>query len=552
MKRYYGFIVECADRKVDYFIRSQVTDEIRPDFGGIKNVFIDVKETVYVCCTCIAAYFNPKSRYYNNEHLVKRLSAAYDFIRRYQREDGSFDLASCNFKSAPDTAFITKRLTYTYKLIQKYDKENRLTEIKNKVYRIICSAANALINGGFHTPNHRWAIAAALAACSNIIEDKNLSEQCIKRMNEYFIEPIDCTDDGEYSERSSGNYNAVVNTAMIMLHEELKDDRFLEYVERNLNMMLMMIDLDGSIFTENSLRQDRGRREYPTKYFYQYLYMSQKSKNYAGRFSAAAHKIIADAAENGDYTLDCLPVLMLCDWMINTQFAEMGFPAEYRKYFPYSGLVRVRKQNIAYSLVKNEKNFLFFQNNSVRLGMKIGVVFFQHRNFRAETIEETGNGFIMKFRADGWYYLPFREKPETSDWWQMDNKSRELYINCFTEMIVEVIDIHDGIEVHIKTNGIDRIPVRVEISLPVGGKLHSENFITETTGKGYMILKNGEVHFTRDYDGITISGGFASHEFIKGGYSEDSTGEHNYILYMTDYTNFDHTITIKAVQNFND
>ena len=67
-----------------------------------------------------------------------------------------------------------------------------------------------------------------------------------------------------------------------------------------------------------------------------------------------------------------------------------------------------------------------------------------------------------------------------------------------------------------------------------------------------MILKNGEVHFTRDYDGITISGGFASHEFIKGGYSEDSTGEHNYILYMTDYTNFDHTITIKAVQNFND
>ena len=69
----------------------------------------------------------------------------------------------------------------------------------------------------FHTPNHRWAITAGLAACSNIIEDKSLVERCIDRMNEYFIEPIDCTEDGEYSRRSSGNYNAVVNTAMIIL-----------------------------------------------------------------------------------------------------------------------------------------------------------------------------------------------------------------------------------------------------------------------------------------------------------------------------------------------
>ena len=38
---------------------------------------------------------------------------------------------------------------------------------------------------------------AGLAACSNIIEDKSLVERCIDRMNEYFIEPIDCTEDGE-------------------------------------------------------------------------------------------------------------------------------------------------------------------------------------------------------------------------------------------------------------------------------------------------------------------------------------------------------------------
>jgi len=546
MKRYYDFIVESADRKIDYLMRNQVMDENRPDFGSVKNAFIDVKMTVYTCCTGIAAFLNPKSKYYNSELLMKRLSVAYDFIQKYQREDGSFDLASCNFRSAPDTAFIIKRLTYTYNLIKKYDKQNILAEIKNKLYCIICSAANALITGGFHTPNHRWAIAAGLAACSNVTEDKNLSEKCIKRMNEYFVEPIDCTDDGEYSERSSGNYNAVVNTAMIMLCEELNDDRFLEYVDRNLDMMLMMIDADGSIFTENSLRQDRGRKEYPTKYFYQYLYMSRKSRNNAGKFNAAAHKIIVDAIENRDFTLDCLHLLMLYDWMAEIELTGMGFPVQYNKYFPYSGLARVRKNDITYSLIRNAKNFLYFQVNSIRLGMKIGVSYFQHRNFIAESIEQKENTYILKFRADGWYYLPFKEKPETSDWWQMDNKSREMYINSFTEFVVEVTDVSNGIEVRIKTGGIDRIPARVEISLPVGGKLYSGNFIAETVGKGNMILRNGEVVFAKDGDEIVISGGFASHEFIRGGYSEDSTGDQSYILYMTDYTNFDHTITIKA------
>ena len=61
-----------------------------------------------------------------------------------------------------------------------------------------------------------------------------------------------------------------------------------------------------------------------------------------------------------------------------------------------------------------------------------------------------------------------------------------------------------------------------------------------------MILKNGKFHFTKNNDNLVISGGFATHEFIRGGYSEDSTNELSYILYMTDYTNFDHKITIKA------
>jgi len=545
MKRYYDFIVQCADKRVEYFLNNQVTDIKRPDYGSLINDFLDVKPDVYMCTTAVSAYFNPKSRYYQNDSVRDRISVAMDFISKFQRDDGSFDLASCNFKSAPDTAFIIKRMNYTYKIIKKYDLNGSFKLIEDKLHRIIYSAANALVSGGFHTPNHRWAISAALAACSNIVGDDSVKQRCLNRINEYFVEPVDSMDDGEYSERSSGNYNAVVNAAMIMLYEELKNPGFLEYVDKNLKFMLMMIDADGTIFTENSLRQDRGKREYAVKYFYQYLFMAHKSKNNAGAFSSAAHKIIKDAVERHDYSVDCLHMLMIYEWMADIELGESALPCEYNKYFPYSGLARVKKGDITYSLLKNDENFLFFQSGPVRLGMRIVVNYFQHRHFKAEKIECSGNSYIMKFKADGWYYLPFKESPGTNDWWKMDNRSRELLVNNHTEFAVEVIDVDGGIDVIIKTSGIDRIPVRVEVSLPSGGRIYSDSFVLETNDGNWIILKNGELRYVKDNTCFTISEGFYAHEFIQGRYS-GSPDKFGYTVYMTGYTNFERKISIRV------
>ena len=43
------------------------------------------------------------------------------------------------------------------------------------------------------------------------------------------------------------------------------------------------------------------------------------------------------------------------------------------------------------------------------------------RNFLADTLEKTETGYVMRSHAAGWYYLPFDEKPATSDWWAMDS-----------------------------------------------------------------------------------------------------------------------------------
>ena len=73
----------------------------------------------------------------------------------------------------------------------------------------------------------------------------------------------DCNEDGEYAERSAGNYNRINNDAMIMLAVATGDESYYAPVLRNLEMMLTYIDPDDSIFTNNSTRWDMGKKDLP-------------------------------------------------------------------------------------------------------------------------------------------------------------------------------------------------------------------------------------------------------------------------------------------------
>ena len=75
--------------------------------------------------------------------------------------------------------------------------------------------------------------------------------------NTYLREGIDCDENGEFTERSSGIYNATNDHALIILSQETGRVDFLEYVKRNLDMMFTYIEPDGTVFTANSTRQDK-------------------------------------------------------------------------------------------------------------------------------------------------------------------------------------------------------------------------------------------------------------------------------------------------------
>nr|WP_217935270.1 hypothetical protein [Enterocloster clostridioformis] len=536
MERYMAHLLKGAEYRTKQFMESQVGDPASLQYGGIKGDIWEAKPTIYAMTSALAVYFHKDSCFYKNEQLYAAVNLALDFIERTQREDGSFDYPSCNFKSAADTSFCFKRLIAAYRLLVKYgdSSDEAITVLKEKYLTIMHKALDAIREGGFHTPNHRWGIAAALLQGSNLFAEEDGFAAGLKaRADQYLAEGIDGDEDGEYAERSTGNYNAVVNNAMMAMYQETGDEAFLGYVERNLSMMLTYMDPDDTIFTQNSTRQDQGKLEYADKYFYQYLYMC--SREHCPAFDGAAHKIIKDNMERGDLAPDCLHIVMNHDEMMGYHFKEYGFLEEYRKFFRHAGVLRVRKPSYTYTVLNGKSAFLYFKSQGTMLCVKIGESCCDIRNFIPQTIEELPDGCRLEAEAESWYYLPFKEKQDTSDWWKMDQTKREKLISSRLKTTLEIREKDQGLELHLKAEGLDRLPLRLEICIPAGVTLEHPAFALEAAAGEGMILKDGylEVH-----DGsvtMEIGPGFGEHSF-KGHYSGEEINSAGYTVYANGYT----------------
>jgi hypothetical protein len=536
-------MIKSAEKRVEKFLAIQVKDAAKREFGGMKSEIFEVKPTIYVMADAVAVYLNKDSYFYKDMNLNAAMDKALDFIAYCQREDGSFDYPSCNFKSAPDTSFCFKRLIAAYRLLLKYSTEPADMILKEKYKTILLRALPALINGGFHTPNHRWGITAALMQGIGLVKEEPLADQLLKRANQYLAEGIDGNDEGEYAERSTGNYNAVVNNAMMALYEETGDQKYLGYVERNLKMMMYYFDPDDTIFTQNSTRQDQGKADYPDKYFYQYLYMAAKTNE--PLFDCAAHKIIKDNMERGDMAPECLHIIMLHEEMENYEFNGYGFLDTYSKYFEEAGVMRVKNKNFGYSILRGKSAFAFLKFNETPIYLKIGESYCDIRNFIPETLEKQDGIYTLTSVAKGWYYLPFEQKQETTDWWKMDHKKRNILNSSEIRMTVKIKELENGLEFMVKSEGLDRVPLRVEICIPAGSTLDSEHFyMTAEKGAG-MVLRDGYVVMRHNNQNIKIGPGYGSHEF-GGHYSGEEKNEMGYTIYLNEYTPYEKNFTITA------
>ena len=105
---------------------------------------------------------------------------------------------------------------------------------------------------------------------------------------------------------------------------------------------------------------------------------------------------------------------------------------------------------------------MFFQHGDFTLTVRIGASGCEHRNFVPAALAPKDGGYALHQTMTGWYYLPFADKPATSDWWQMDNAQREKLYGPDMVFDVQVNEVENGLAIHIVNSGIDRAPQRME------------------------------------------------------------------------------------------
>lgn len=546
MERYMAHLLTGAEIRTRQFMNSIERNPKSLQYGGLRGDIWEAKPTIYALATAVAVYVNRNSHLYHQKELFNTMNRALDFVAGAQREDGSFDYPSCNFKSAADTSFCFKRLIGAYHLLEAYEDATDLSGavLRDKYRSIMHRALGAICAGGFHTPNHRWGICAALLQGANLFgAETEFATKLRERADQYLAEGIDGDEDGEYAERSTGNYNAVVNNAMMALYEETGDSRFLDFVERNLQMMLHYIDPDDTIFTQNSTRQDKGKQDYADKYFYQYLYLCSRQENPV--LDGAAHKIIRDNMERGDLAPDCLYIVMNHEGMMQHRFVKCGFLEEYRKYFRNSGVLRVKKKAYTYTILNGKSNFLYFKSGETMIYVKIGESYCDIRNFIPRNIQVEEGRCTLEATAQGWYYLPFKEVPHTSDWWNMDHGKREKLISSELTVTVQIDELEKGLELRIRSAGLDRLPMRLEVCIPAGTVLEHPAFTLKAGAGEGLILREGDLTVRDNQMEIIIGPGFGEHEF-QGHYSGEEINSDGYTVYANAYTPCDRTFNINV------
>lgn len=539
-------LVQLSDRMVRRLLGTQLTDPEDPRYGAFitHGYHTDTRGVGGMLAQLAVAYLNPHGSFYLSEEVKAAMLSAFVYMKRYQRPEGCIDLSACNFASPPDTGFMVNALLQPWRLLEKFNPPEAAW-LRDPLLNLMETCAEGIARGGFHTPNHRWVIASCLKHMAIVTGREEFS----RRADEYLFEGIDCDEDGEFAERSVAGYNKVNDNAMILLYLATGEERFLEAAKKNLELMLKFLEPDNSLFTNNSTRQDNGTKAYPGGYYILYLLAGYLSKD--PRLGALAEYCYQCSKEKFEVA-GALPWLLLYDdldgYGADAPVDRAAFES-YNKYFKGSKIARIRQGNQSLTVMEDKANFLYFQNGAMPMYMVIYANICDKRNFMATSIEPIEGGYRLKAHADSWYYLPFYpDKPDTTDWWAMDNPhTRKRFQETPLDTTVEAVMTEDGVDVRIHTDGVDGLPLRVELGFPGGSMLRHESFLMEGEGGKSLLLAGGTLEVRGPSgDVITVSPGFAEHGNMRraemGGAFAQS--DKHFTVYLTAYTPVEKTLHI--------
>ena len=546
MKAHYSLIVAAAEKSFESMSRSICCDEASLYRGALDNQFNSLIEPgtgsglSHSCCTL---YSCAESKYYRDEALLDIVNNACDMILRTAHEDGTHDFLATNYYTPATFELVS--ICRGYKIFVRHMQG---TEAENytrgQMIRAIAHWAKGCLNGGFHTPNHRWVESAAMALCYNILGWPEL----MVKINSYLSEGIDCDEYGEFTERSMGSYNPINVNAMMVMAEELNKPELYEYARRNMELTFFYYEGDGTIFTRNSRRLDSGQERVFPGHIWYYLYLWAGELFGEKKYLKFADDIFKASVMNG---LGCPGQLWL--YLDRPQLKELEpdltgavIPTEYHAFYPNSRILRVRKGDFSYTLLSRNPDFMHIKFGNQTMTLRMCSSFFAVAQFEPKTIAKTETGYRMTFRGHGEYKGLFPEPPVSPDWDKMDHSLRPVLHSCDLDYTLDITDREDGVSLHIQVDNTPRVPFKLEFVIPAGMRLETDQVMLDTTSGGQLTIKEGDMRVEDTATGseVTVRGLFADHMYHKNMRGSIPPRPGSFTVYATGFSPIDRTIEI--------
>ena len=516
-------VVRRSDEAVERLLKLQITAPDERGRGGYRDAdgLVGASSGAGLLNTFVPAFLHKDSRFYRSGILAERIELAIGHVRKAQNEEGNFFLPTTNFNSPPDTAFIMLGLAP----VLGFARGGGLRTIAGALEPVVRKAGRALAVGGIHTPNHRWVVCAALAKINREVPDAAY----VRRIDQWLAEGIDIDGDGQFTERSTHQYNPIIDTALVTVADRLKRPELLAYVRRNLDSMLYLMHADGEIVTEISRRQDLNQRGDMGPYFFPLRYLALRDGN--RRYASVANRYSSRMS---------LHLLMEYPDLAESGPTPEPPPDDYEKRFPSLNIARIRRGELSATILgERDRFFTARYGDSVVNAVRFASAFFGKGQFFAQKLEQREKTYVLTQDLDAGYYQPFLPPRAVAVGAFDDTREQRRRTEiCRLRQSAEITEIPRGFQLRVRAHGTDDVPLAVEINLREGGQLEGCERV-ESIAEAWLL--NGAAIYRSGKTTLTISPGRSVHRYIRvRGALSKLPGPS---VYLTGVTPFDHTIT---------
>ena len=443
----------------------------------------------------------------SNEVVLDRMRLAADYLARVQRPSGRIDLRDCNYDSAPDAAFAVQALCPLIELGRPIRARSTAWDaVLRSVERFVRAALVGMLDGGFHTPNHRWVMAAAMTWAGRLFPDVDV--QSVVRA--YLAEGFDLNEDGAYTEQSAGLYDGICDRSLMLLHQYGGNSEALQAACANLTLNLHLLHPDGTIETGASRRQDRGQRPIPAALTLPYLMAYDVVQD--SRFAEAADFLWARS--QGDAAGLTWYLLKRGDVEVSSGHA---FPFDFARMFPAAGLWRSRRGAISATAFRGQTNlFRLIYGRAELRGVRISQSYFGAGRFVGDEMLPEGSGCLLRSNGGGVVHRPGYDFPmgrpvDPSRWFEIRSEREWRPLPpCVSELSIAEAD--GGYDLTYRTlDGMEGVTAQLALDFAPGGVFETADTCLEAQPGQVLFLKSGYAAMRYGHDLIEVGPGAHAH-----------------------------------------